>query len=461
MINSGSPSAAATPALLPLAEQVCAVAKRVRDELAWRERVAPHVLDWLGTAAYGAASAVGQPMAQWLALQAAGAVPTLAGRAADAAAAATYHGMLGSVLEMDDVHRSSVLHPAPVVVPAAWAACAETTDAATLLAAVTAGYEAMIRVGRTLGATHYRFWHPTATVGAFGAAAAAAVGLGLEPQRVAQAMALAGTQAGGLWQVRHESGTGKLWHMASAARAGLAAAQAAACGLTGPLAVLEGPSGWLAATAPDADLALLNAPRDTPWIDDVSFKPWPACRHAHPAMDALRHLLQAQPVAPAEVARLDVFGYADARRFCERRHPHTASEARFSIPHALAAWLNCGWPQLEHYEDDALADPRIQALRERVVLHDDAEFQARYPTHYGARIELTCHDGRRLFAEVRDTLGDPAVPLDRSALEAKALELMQAAGWSPRRRDEALIACCSLPTTNRLDALRALIGAAQ
>ena len=460
MTTSSSPSAAPAPALLPLAEQACAVAGRVRAEPAWRERVALHLLDWLGNAAYGAASAAGRPMAQWLALQGAGAVPTLAGRAADAAAAAAYHGFLGSVLEMDDVHRSSVLHPAPVVVPAAWAACTETTDAATLLAGLAAGYEVMIRVGRTLGPTHYRLWHPTSTAGAFGAAAAAAVVLGLAPQRVAQAMALAGTQAGGLWQVRHESGTGKLWHMASAAREGLAAAQAAACGITGPLAVLEGPSGWLVATAPDADPGLLNAPRDTPWIDDVSFKPWPACRHAHPAMDALRRLLHAQPVAPADVARLDVFGYADARRFCERAHPSTAAEARFSIPHALAAWLCRGWPQLEHYEDDARADPSIHALRERVQLHDDAVIQARYPAHYGARVELTCHDGRCLVAEVHDTLGDPAVPLDRAALEAKAVALMRAAGWSPTRCDAALDACRGVPAASRLDTLRTLIGAA-
>ena len=79
-------------------DDLAQAAARVRSTTAWHARAAWHVLDWLGCAASGARSAQGLAFARWLALQAQGNRPTLAGRAADAAAAAAYHGALGSTL---------------------------------------------------------------------------------------------------------------------------------------------------------------------------------------------------------------------------------------------------------------------------------------------------------------------------------------------------------------------------
>ena len=429
------------------------------------ERAAAHVLDWLGCAAQGASSPMGQVMARWLLLQASGLQPTLAGRRADPAAAAAYHGALGSALEMDDVHRSAILHPGPVVVPAALAAATADTPGALFLSAVVAGYEATIRVGRALGPSHYRLWHTTATAGVFGAAAAAATALGLDEATTAQALALAGTRSGGLWQVRHEAQSGKAWHTGGAAREGLAAAQLASVGLTGPLGVLCGPSGWFAATAPDARVDGIGQVRATPWIDDVSFKPWPACRHAHPALDALQGAVEqaAQGADPARraaaVAQIHVHTYNDALRFCDRLHPGDAAQARFSIQHVLAAWLVWGTPQLAHSEPPALADAQVRALRERVHLHADAAIDARYPAHYGARVEVHWRDGRRSQHALTDTLGDPARPMSQQALHDKARMLMAAAGWTAARADAAVAACVGLPRAPDLRALHAVLQA--
>jgi 2-methylcitrate dehydratase PrpD len=424
-------------------------------------RAALHLLDWLGNAAHGARSPQGLAMARWLALQGAGAAPTLAGAHADAAAAAAYHGALGSLLEMDDIHRSSILHPGPVVMPAVLAAAPAATSGAALLGAVVAGCEATVRVGRALGPSHYRWWHSTATAGSFGAAAGVAAVLGLDAAATAQALALAGTRSGGLWQVRHESQWGKAWHMAGAAREGLSAAQLALCGMTGPLGVLDGPSGWFAATAPQADASAIDTPFDggRPWLCDVSFKPWPACRHAHPAMDALMLACAGRRIAPGEVERIDVHGYDDALRFCSGALPQDEGQARFSIAHALAAWLVWGEPQLAHYSGAALHDATVAALRPRVRLHADPALQARYPAHYGARVVLTLRQGEVLTGEVQDTLGDPARPLSTAAVEAKATMLMRAAGWTPARTEAAVDACRGLPLAPDLGALHAVIAA--
>jgi 2-methylcitrate dehydratase PrpD len=445
-----------------LAQAAHDVAKPQGDAAAWHARAARHVLDWLGCAASGAVTPQGRIFGRWLATQAAGHCPTLAGRHADGAAAAAYHGALGSALEMDDIHRSSILHPGPVVIPAVLAAAAPHTPGAVLLGAIVAGYEVTIRTGRALGPSHYRLWHTTATAGTFGAAAGAAAVLGLDAAQTAQALALAGTRAGGLWQVRHEDSLGKAWHMAGAARDGLAAAQLAAAGLSGPLGVLDGPSGWFAATAPSADAARIDEAcgghTGTPWLADVSFKPWPACRHAHPALDALFEALDGHTVAEADVARIDVHTYADALRFCARADPVDTPQARFSIPHALAAALRWGAPLLEHYEASVLQAPGLQALRDKVCLHAGPEMEARYPAHYGARVVLTLHDGRQLQATLHDTRGDPARPLPPAALQDKAQVLMTAGGWAPPRIAAAIAACAELPQAGHLHGLHAVIS---
>jgi 2-methylcitrate dehydratase PrpD len=457
MANAPAPHSTAIEGLAVAAVQ----ARGAAGDDRWHARAATHVLDWLGCAAHGSVSAQGQHMARWLALQARGAVPTLAGQGVDASAAAAYHGALGSALEMDDVHRSAVLHPGPVVIPAALAACTSSTSGAQLLQAVLSGYEVMVRVGLALGAEHYRLWHTTSTAGSFGAAAAAAAVMGLDLPHTAQALALAGTRASGLWQVRHETQLGKAWHTAGAARDGLTAAQLASVGFTGPLGVLDGPSGWFAASAPNANAHMIFDVRDEPWLLDVSFKPWPACRHAHPAMDALQSALAAagatRAVQAADVQHITVHTYADALRFCDRPAPQDEAQARFSIQHALAAWLCWGEAQLAHYQDKALLDPTLQALRERISLHADAAFNAAYPAHYGARVLITWRDGSHSQAEVKDTLGDPARPLSPSALQNKARMLMGLAHWTPARVQAAISACAELPHAADLSALHGVI----
>jgi 2-methylcitrate dehydratase PrpD len=460
---------ATAPVLKPTAIEGLAVAalhaRGATGAPLWHAHAATHVLDWLGCAAQGSVSEQGQGMARWLALQArgdvGGDVPTLAGLMANASDAAAYHGALGSALEMDDVHRSAVLHPGPVVIPAALAACTPSTSGAQFLNAVLSGYEVMVRVGLALGPEHYKLWHTTSTAGSFGAAAAAAAVMGLDLHHTAQALALAGTRASGLWQVRHETQLGKAWHTAGAARDGLTAAQLASVGFTGPLGVLDGPAGWFAASATRANASVIFDVRDEPWLTDVSFKPWPACRHAHPAMDALQSALsmaqQTHTVHATDVQHIAVHTYADALRFCDRPAPQDEAQARFSIQHALAAWLCWGDAQLVHYQDAALVHAPLQALRERISLHQDAAFHAAYPAHYGARVQITWRDGSQVQAEVKDTLGDPARPLSPSALQNKTRLLMGLAQWPQARVQAAIDACADLPSATNLLALHRVI----
>ncbi len=369
-----------------------------------RERARLHLLDWVGCVAGARLSPVGDIVRG---LQSEG---TLA-RAA----------LLGNVLEMDDVHRTSILHPGPVVWPAALAVPSHRMD--DILDAAIRGYEAMITIGATFDRRHYAHYHNTATAGVFGAAAATAAGIGCSDEQMVSALGLAGSVSGGVWQTRHEPVMGKQWHVAHAVATGRTAARYAQAGITGPRHVLEGAQGLYAATCDTPGMLTLA---DGWRMADVSFKPWGACRHAHPAIDAALAL-----------GRLDgeilVETYADALTFCDRPDPATVLEAKFSLQHAVAIVAARGVPKLEDFAPEAIA--ALASHRARVTVREAADFTARFPHHYGARVTAGGNSIERI-----DTLGDPERPLSTAGVIAKARTLM---AWGGVEADaDTAIALC-------------------
>ena len=408
-----------------------------------RRRAALHLLDWIGCATAGAASEVGQLFRRYVAKQPSGTARVLLGGAHGVRDAAFANGAFGNVLEMDDVHRASILHPGPVVVPAALAmASALKAPSTALLDAILRGYEAEIRIGRAMGPAHYRQFHPTSTCGPFGAAAAAASLLGLDRAALVAALGNAGTQAGGVWQCRIEPVMTKQLHTARATVMGLEAAMLAAEGLTGPRAILEGPLGIFAGLAPDAAPARVLAEPDAPWlVHETSFKPWPACRHCHPAIDAALPL-RGQGNAP--ITEILVHAYADAIAFCDRPVPRTTNEAKFSLQHAVAVALLDGPPSLAAFDPPALARADVAALRARVRLVGDPGFTAAYPGRFGAAVTMIRADGSVRRIDVPDALGDPENPLPLPALVAKAQALMASAGVEAARSQAVIAATLGL-----------------
>jgi 2-methylcitrate dehydratase PrpD len=367
-----------------------------------RRRARLHLLDWLGCVA----GARGSELARRLC----GEHPVVKS------------AWLGNLLEMDDVHRAAILHPGPVI----WPTILRRGDGALddALAAAVRGYEAMIAIGSMLDARHYAYWHKTSTAGAFGAAAAAASTLAADAAQLTHALGLAGSVAGGLWQTRNEPVMAKQWHVAHAVDCGLAAARHACRGITGPRFILEGPQGLIAATCERA------RPLELPdgWrLEEVSFKPWGACRHTHPAITAALELRAAGRLQ----GRITVRTYADALAFCDRPDPRTVAEAKFSLQHALAVVRARGAPRLEDFEPEAIVS--LARLRRDVQVEEDGELTAAYPRHFGARVEtagggITC----------RDALGDPELPLAEESLIAKAQALMQWSGIAPAEAAAAI-----------------------
>ncbi len=368
-----------------------------------------HLLDWAGCVAGALTSPVAAP------------VRGMEGPAALRA------GWLGNVLEMDDVHRSSILHPGPVIWPVALAG--EATDMPTLLVAAVCGYEATISIGATFDQHHYAHWYNSATAGVFGAATTAARLAGGDAATMVSALGLSGSVAGGLWRMRHEPVTAKQWQIAHAVATGRHAADSARQGITGPRFILEGEQGlYPAMTETPRPMELGEGWR----LAQVSFKPWGACRHAHPAIDAALELRAAGAFAETD-GPVTVATYRDALTFCDRPHPQTVHEAKFSLQHAVAVVMARGEPQLADFEPDAIS--ALADVRARVRVVEDADISARFPQHYGARVSAAGHT-----ADLIDTRGDPERPLSRDGVIAKARTLMT---WGGVAADaDAMIAAC-------------------
>lgn len=366
-----------------------------------RQRGRLHLLDWLGCVA--------------------GALSTDSGKrnAGDHEHATSW---LGNVLEMDDIHRTSILHPGPVIWPAVEI---KFPSMDKLLDAAIRGYEAIISIGTTFDSQHYSFFHNTATAGVFGSAVVCLPMVEPTKDDYANVLGLVGSVAGGLWQLRHEQSDAKQWHIAHAFRTGWAASLAVANGNSGPRFILEGPQGLYAATCRNPKpMSLANHWR----IHEVSFKPWGACRHAHPAIDAALQLKEKLGKLDGDVR---VETYADAITFCDCPTPKTVVDAKFSIQHCVAIVAERGAPQLADFEPDAIA--ALADTRSRINVSQTPDIVVRYPEHYGARV--TCGGAS---VELVDTLGDPERPLSRDGIVAKAKMLIAWGGLPEVEADRAI-----------------------
>ena len=246
-----------------------------------REIAALLVLDAMASAHAGASTAIGNKFKLW------------GERHARSLSEEVFqNACLTHITETDDLHRESVTHPGCVVVPVVLALAAQRPiSSQQFLDAVIRGFEAVCRVGMSVGPKHYKVWHNTATCGPFGSAMAAAELLQLSEDEAVWALGNAGTQSSGLWEFLHDGAMSKHVHAGRGAQAGVVAAELAACGISGAEHILEGEKGFYRGLCEDPDPSQVVIKADSPWqVHRTSIKPWPSCRHTHPAIDAALEL---------------------------------------------------------------------------------------------------------------------------------------------------------------------------
>ncbi|WP_462379152.1 MmgE/PrpD family protein [Pseudomonas sp. Marseille-QA0892] len=360
------------------------------------------------------------------------------GKSSSAYFAALVNGASSHLVEQDDLHNSSVLHPATVVFPAALAAAQDLGKSGPdLLLASVAGYEAGIRIGEFLGRSHYRTFHTTATVGTLAAAVAVGKLLDFDREQFINLLGNAGTQAAGLWEFLRDAADSKQLHTAKAAADGLLSAYMTEEGLTGARNILEGDQGMAAGMSSDADPRKLSDRLGVRWaLPETSFKYHASCRHTHPAADALLDLMGREGLRAGDIERVVTRVHQGAIDVLGRVvEPQTVHQAKFSMGTVLGLIAVHGSAQLTEFRDQSLTDPRVAAFRQKVVMELDPEVDGAYPARWLGRVTVTTTDGRTLVGRIDDPKGDPGNTLSRAELEDKFRRLVAFSG--ARSGDEA------------------------
>ncbi len=385
-------------------------------------------LDWLASAIAGGNARAVKTIARFCRSQGASTGPSevLAERLGNSPyLAAMANAAASHVVEQDDLHNSSVLHPATVVFPPALAvAQAIGASGKDLITASVAGYEVGVRVGEFLGRSHYTVFHTTGTVGTIAAAAAVGRLLQLDARQMGHAFGSAGTQAAGLWEFLRDAADSKQLHTAHASGAGLAAAMMAKDGLTGAVRIFEGKQGMAAGMSKDANIAALTDRLGTRWATaETSFKYHASCRHTHPAADALlmvmaQHQLRmddiSQVITHVHQGAIDVLGPVT--------DPQTVHQSKFSMGTVLALAARYQFAGLSEFEHH-FQDPEIKAFCKKVTMTLDPDVDAAYPKRWIGKVTVKTIDSRTFHGQLDEPKGDPGNTLSRAELAEKAQRL--------------------------------------
>lgn len=341
--------------------------------------------------------------------------------------AAFANAMLCHGLDFDDTHSDSVSHVSTVTCPASLAAAEQAgASGAEALAAIVAGNEVVTRLGMAASsAFHARGFHPTAICGVFGATASAARLAGMDAERTASALGIAGSMASGLFAYLEDGTPTKPIHPAWAAHGGLLAARLAQLGAEGPPSVIEGKFGlyhaFLAAREGEIDieaqLADLGARWETPRI---AYKPYPACHFMHGALGSTAEVMGG--LAPEDVEEIVVTvpaaGVSLVLEPAESKvAPRSEYEGKFSLQYSTAAMIVHGRVGTSTYTDEALADERVRELARR-VRYETKQYDT-YPAAFPGGVRITTRDGRILEADHPHQLGGPENPLSADEVIAK------------------------------------------
>jgi 2-methylcitrate dehydratase PrpD len=329
---------------------------------------------------------------------------------------ALIEGTAAHAVEVDDIFRDGIYHPGAPTIAAANAFSEDIS-----LRAVTVGYEISTRIGAAMGKAHYRHWHNTGTIGAFGAAAAAAEALGLDRGRFAHALATVATFAAGLQQAFRMDSMSKPLHAGRAAEAGVAAALMAREGVTGSLDVMAG-FGAAMGEHPDWEKGLATLGRDF-HIARMTVKNHACCGHTFAAIDGALELKRRMRLEPADIEGVEVATYRAGLEVAHYEEPSTPAEGRFSLKYVVATALTHGSVRLAAFEPERLRDPKTKEILRKIKTSLDPELEAAFPARRAARVAITAR-GRREEWLQPTRVGDPDAPLSDRALEEKYFELV-------------------------------------
>lgn len=377
--------------------------------------------------------------------------------------AAWVNGTAGHALDYDDTQLATtptsvyglLTHPTvPVLFGAYGVAEERNASGKDLLLSYILGVEVACRLADAIAPRHYQHgFHSTATMGGFGSAAAAGRLMGLDADAQSRAFGLVGSLAGGL---RENFGTmTKPFHSGRAAYNGVLACLLAADGQSAAHTILEARRGFFAAAGGGYDPEKIGGRLGAPYFlqePGISIKPYPSGSLSHPAQDVILDLVRRHDLTPQNVAHIRVGTNSNVPNALIYPRPTTELEAKFSLQFCMAVAVVRRRAGLREFTDEAVHDPAIRAMEERVSVEVDPELEALGFEHVRAKVAVEATDGRTLTGHADVAIGHPLKPMSRAQLEEKFRECAEGV-ISPSQAGRIVEMVWSLERQTSLDAL--------
>lgn len=331
--------------------------------------------------------------------------------------AALVNGITSHVLDYDDTHLKTIIHPAGPVASALLAlAESRPISGEDFLTALILGIEVECRIGNSVYPHHYdRGWHITGTTGVFGAAAAVGKVIGLSPQKMRWAFGLAASQSSGF---REMFGTmTKSFHPGSAAKNGLLAAIMAEAGFDSSERALEAPRGWACTTSDKQDWSEIVDGLGATWESALnSYKPFACGIVIHPTIDGCIQIRGEIGDKVNEIASVALTTHPLVLELTGKRDPKTGLEGKFSVFHSAACALLRGDGAPTAFTDESVNAPEIVALRDTITATTDVNCHEASVT-----IVVAFKDGTTMEKYIDRTIGSSEVPLTNQQIDTKFL----------------------------------------
>ena len=365
-------------------------------------------------------------------------VATVVGRSErlDILSAASLNAMSSNVLNFDDTHVPTVIHPSASVAPPllAWSE-QRRVSGPELLHAFILGVEASCRIGNAVSPWHYSHgFHITSTCGVFGSAAAIGKVLGLNAQQMTWAFGNAASQSCGLVETLPDMA--RSIGVGNSARNGIVAALLAEQNFTGGERAIEGTFGFAQVTGQHADLSKITDGLGQTWeLPRNAYKPYPTGVVLHPVIDACLELRSEHAISAADIEHIAVRGSPLLRERADRPAPRVSGEASVSIHHCCAVAFIHGAAGVRQFTDEAVMQPAVLALRARVAMTEDAAAGVEE-----AYVSVRMRSGATFAKHIPRLRGGLQCPLSDSELEAKFLDqaALGAPGCDARRIIDAI-----------------------
>ncbi|MBU5436657.1 MmgE/PrpD family protein [Tissierella sp. MSJ-40] len=336
------------------------------------------------------------------------------------------NGLSSHILELDDGQRFGMIHPgAPIISALISLVEHEKIKGKDFLLGTIIGYEAAVRLAGTIQPSHKQCgYHATGTCGTIGVAVGIAVALGFTKKELKDALSAAATSASGILEVIEDESELKPFNVGKAALNGLIAAFVARAGFTGPNDILGGKRGFISTMSKQYDLSFLDRKQgDAYGIERIYIKPYAACRHSHPAIEATINIRSKYSICPDDIKNVKVYTYDLAIMGHDHTQIQGTNSAKMSIPYSVAVALEFGKAGIEEFMPRYIQDTRITSLINKIQIYANKELTTLVPEKRSAIVEIITYDNKCYIERVDYPKGEPENPMTEEEIKEKFISL--------------------------------------